>query len=117
MVTMPRMSDPASRLTISEDGEGSDDGAARTLVLAGEIDAHTAPDLAARLDELVDGAGDVTVDMAAVDFIDSSGLRVLIDAHNRTLEGERRLVLRAPSAAVSRLVEIAGLAGHFNVDS
>ena len=114
---MPRMSDPASRLAISDDGEGPADGQAGTLVLAGEIDAHTAPELAARLDVLVGGDADITVDMAAVDFIDSSGLRVLIDAHNRTAENDRRLVLRAPSAAVSRLVEIAGLAGHFNVDS
>ncbi len=108
---MPRMSDSASRLSIGQDGEG------RTLVLAGEIDAHTAPDLAARLADLPGDDGDITIDMAAVEFIDSSGLRVLIDVHNRVAEVDRRLVLRAPSATVTRLVEIAGLAGHFNVDA
>lgn len=111
MGTMPRMSDAASRLTITT----VDDG--HTLVLSGEIDAHTAPELADALAALPAGAADITIDMADVEFIDSSGLRVVIDAHNRANEAERKLVLRSPSATVARLVEIAGLAGHFNVDA
>lgn len=106
---MPPMSDASSRLTITSHDDGS------TLVLEGEIDAHTAPELAARLDVLPEGTGDVTVDMSAVDFIDSSGLRVVIDVHQRATDAGRRLVLRSPSSAVARLLEIAGLTDHLHV--
>lgn len=88
----------------------------RALVLVGEIDAHTAPELAAHLDPLPGASGDVVVDLAGVTFIDSSGLRVLVEAHHRSSESGRRLALRSPSPAVVRLLEISGLADHLDVD-
>jgi len=88
---------------------------ASTLVLEGEIDAHTAPDLVARYVELPDGDGDFVIDMAKVDFIDSSGLRVVIELHQRAEGASRRLVLRTPSQPVARLIEISGLNGHLHV--
>jgi anti-sigma B factor antagonist len=44
--------------------------------------------------------------------MDSSGLRVVIDAHQRALDAGRRLVLRHPTSAVQRLLEISGLSDH-----
>ena len=84
------------------------------LVLRGEIDSYTAPDLAARLasDPKVD-----VVDLAAVTFIDSSGLRTLIEADRSRQDAGGRIVLRAPSAPVQRLLEISGLAGHFDLSA
>jgi anti-anti-sigma factor len=85
------------------------------LSLAGEIDAHTAQALAARLEPLP-GAGDkLMIRMADVEFIDSSGLRVLIDAHRRAAAAGRELVLQQPSPAVARLLAISGLEGHLAV--
>ena len=89
---------------------------ADTLVLEGEIDAHTAPDLAARYVELPAGDGDFVIDMSKVDFMDSSGLRVIIELHQRAEQATRRLVLRTPSQPVIRLIEVSGLNGHLHVD-
>lgn len=89
---------------------------ADTLVLEGEIDAHTAPDLAARYVELPAGDGDFVIDMSKVDFMDSSGLRVIIELHQRAEQASRRLVLRTPSQPVIRLIEVSGLSGHLHVD-
>jgi anti-anti-sigma factor len=89
-------------------------GGARHLVLHGEIDAHTAPDLEARLASLGDGA-DVTVDLEQVTFIDSSGLRVLITAHTSLEAAGHRLQLPSPSAAVRRLMDITGLTEHLHL--
>ena len=89
---------------------------ADTLVLEGEIDAHTAPDLAARYVELPAGDGDFVMDMSKVDFMDSSGLRVIIELHQRAEQASRRLVLRTPSQPVIRLIEVSGLNGHLHVD-
>ena len=97
--------DPRLDLSIDSDG---------TLVLRGEIDSYTAPDLAAQL------AGEPpveTVDVAGVTFIDSSGLRALVEAHQARIVAGSRLVLRSPSAAVQRLLEISGLAGHLDVST
>lgn len=89
---------------------------ADTLVLEGEIDAHTAPDLAARYVELPAGDGDFVIDMSKVDFMDSSGLRVIIELHQRAEQASRRLVLRTPSQPVIRLIEVSGLNDHLHVD-
>ncbi|MFG0318677.1 MAG: STAS domain-containing protein [Planctomycetota bacterium JB042] len=47
------------------------------LRLSGDIDSHTAPDLAEALGS-IPADRDVELDMAGVGFIDSSGLRVLV---------------------------------------
>ena len=57
------------------------------------------------------------VDLAGVSFIDSSGLRVLVQDHQTRTEAGESLRLRAPSAAVQRLLEISGLSGYLDVAS
>jgi anti-sigma B factor antagonist len=98
------MSDAAARLDITASADG--------LELAGELDAHSAPQLAEWLAELPPGDSDVVLDIERVEFMDSSGLRVVIDVHQRALDANRRLVLRHPTSAVQRLLEISGLADH-----
>jgi anti-sigma B factor antagonist len=103
------MSDTSMRLAITSTADG--------LVLAGEIDAHTAPELARHLDPLPGDRSDVVLDVAGIEFIDSSGLRVLVEANQRAAAAERRLVIRKPSTAVTRLLEISGLMEHLSVDA
>lgn len=100
------MSDPTARLRINRDGD--------RLVVDGDIDAHTCPDLAAHLDPLT-GDGDVQVDLAGVDFMDSSGLRVIIGAHQRAAEADRKLIIERPGRAVRRILEISGLIDHLHI--
>src|ERR1041385_7772638 len=97
--TVRRMSELGSQLDISP----TDDGWA----LSGEVDAHTAPSLASALEALP--AGIVRVDMAEVSLMDSSGLRVLMEATSRARDGGGDLVVVRPSPTVTRLVEISGL--------
>jgi len=85
------------------------------LVVSGELDAHTSPQLAAALVN-VDGVNAV-VDMSAVAFVDSFGLRALIDAHQAAEAMGGRLVIRQPSPTVSRLFEISGVTEYLNVVS
>ena len=93
------------RLDVVTDVDGA-------LILTGEIDSYTAPDLAARLS--ADPPAEV-IDVAGVSFIDSSGLRILVEVHQQRLAAGSRLVLRSPSAAVQRLLEISGLSAHLDV--
>ena len=82
------------------------DGGSAVFFLEGEFDMSNASRLEHALREWVDSRSDasptVIVDLAGVDFVDSTGLRTLL-----TILGvEPRLVLRRPSPPVVRLLEI-----------
>jgi anti-sigma B factor antagonist len=85
------------------------------LAVAGEIDAHTVAPLREAL-RSEKGSGELRIEMSAVNFIDSSGLRVLLEAHRDLEQTGHRLVLVAPSRPVVRLIEVAGLAAHLHVE-
>lgn len=87
-------------------------------MVTGDIDANVAPTLteallADRTD--IDGA-DLVIDLAGVDFIDSSGLAVLIATHRRIGDLGGELVLRHPSRTVCRLLELTNLEAVFRVE-
>ena len=69
--------------------------------LVGEIDAGGTAVLIARLDPLPSIDGDIEIDLSEVDFIGSSGLRALIDAHQRAERYGRHVVMAQPSTTVS----------------
>ncbi len=80
------------------------------LSVGGEVDVATAPRLRERLLTLVnDRSYRIVVDLTAVDFIDSTGLGVLIGALKRvrTHEGDLRLVCSEPR--ILKVFEITGL--------
>lgn len=76
----------------------------------GELDVHTVVHLEDELRSVIDhGAQLVIVDAREVSFIDSSGLRAIISA-SRDLEARGgRLLVENTSAAMSRVMEIAGV--------
>ncbi|MFP5487104.1 MAG: STAS domain-containing protein [Acidimicrobiia bacterium] len=83
-----------------------------TLHVRGEIDAHSAPELGTALRTTT---GDVEIDLSGVDFVDSSGLRVLIETH-QLLEGRGDvLTLAHPSPAVLRMFELSAVDGYLNI--
>jgi anti-anti-sigma factor len=83
------------------------------IVAEGELDLVGAPALAAALPE--DGDDAVIVDMAAVGFMDSSGLRALLEARQASLEGGRSFAISRPSEAVRRVLELVDLTREFEV--
>jgi anti-sigma B factor antagonist len=85
------------------------------LRLVGEIDGASTADLSARLDPLPGLDGDIQIDLSGVGFIDSTGLRVLIDAHQRAQKCGRRVVMTRPSVPVRRLFDISGLVPYLHV--
>lgn len=101
------MVDMANRLQLNDGDDGE-------VVLTGELDVATGPLLDARLESCAD-ADTVTIDLVGVTFIDSSGLRVLIEHHQRLQDGGGELRLVRVSEPVARLLEIAGLSHHLNV--
>lgn len=92
------------------------DGQTR-LALKGEIDEHTSAALLGRLPQIAALTdGDLVLDMAMVTFIDSSGLRALLDLKRRLNAQGRRLVLRDAGGPVRRLLELAGMDGLLGLE-
>jgi anti-sigma B factor antagonist len=88
------------------------------VTVTGEIDIYTAPRFR---DELLaaieDGAAEICIDLAGIEFMDSTGLTVLISAAKRLNASGGRLVLAAPSRPVVKLLAITGLNQVFTVVS
>jgi anti-sigma B factor antagonist len=85
--------------------------AGRVVVVAiGEVDIFTAPQLDAELSRLTaDGRTDLVVDLASVDFLDSTGLSVLVKALKRVREADGRLDIVVTSDRVAKVFRITGL--------
>ncbi len=87
------------------------------LTVAGELDVATAPMLRnAFLDLLGDDLPDLVVEASGVSFADSSGLAVLLMGARRWASHERKLVLRAPSPALLRVIDLTGVRRAFEVE-
>jgi anti-sigma B factor antagonist len=81
-----------------------------TLVVPrGELDLATAPELASRLDDLRVACAYVVLDLSALEFVDSAGLRVILKAREEAERHRTGLRLRAPSEAVRRACAVAGI--------
>jgi anti-sigma B factor antagonist len=86
------------------------------LEVAGEVDVYTGPTLRDRISDLLDsGAHDLVVDLSKVDFIDSTGLGVLVGALNRAKELDGSLQLVCAQERVLKLLRITGLDQVFTV--
>jgi anti-anti-sigma factor len=86
------------------------------LVLTGELDIATAPVLDAALDQAEAGsAAQILLDLAAVPFIDSSGLRTLIRAADRAAANGGRLAIAGAGPQARRLFELSGAGGRLPI--
>jgi anti-sigma B factor antagonist len=83
------------------------------IVAEGELDLIGAPALAAALPDA--GDAPVILDLAGVGFMDSSGLRALLEARQACLDAGRRFAIARPSDAVRRVLELVDLASEFEV--
>ncbi len=86
------------------------------LVVRGEIDLSVAARFAQELEALTHTAGTpAAVDLEGVVFIDSAGVRELVKAQHRPRDRGTDLVLRNPSAACRRVLQLSGLWDEFTV--
>ena len=80
------------------------------VAVRGEVDVYTSPQLRERLDASIDaGKRRVVLDLSGTDFIDSTGIGVIVGALKR-LRGEGgELIVRSPNRAAARAFEVTGL--------
>jgi anti-anti-sigma factor len=91
---------------------GELDEGVRTISVRGELDLSTAPDLERPLEEALEsGEGSLLIDLSECEFIDSTGIALIVRAWQRLDSGEngRALVICSYNNQVLRVLEITGL--------
>ena len=80
------------------------------VVACGELDIASADDLRAVLGSPEAQAPTVILDLRQLQFIDSSGLSIVVEEHNRAkAEGFRFVVATGGAPTVERLLDLSGL--------
>ncbi len=86
------------------------------LTVSGEVDVYTAPLLRQKLVDLADsGTSRIIVDLEPVEFLDSTGLGVLVAALNRLRRQGGDVELICSQARIVRVFEITGLTRVFTI--
>jgi anti-sigma B factor antagonist len=97
-------------------GPIDDDGDRVVLILSGDIDLQTAPDLRDQIKAAAAPGAPVVIDLRDVRFVDSPGLGTLIYC-GRALEATgSKLVLRAPQGHVRDLFDLVSLHALFTIE-
>jgi anti-sigma B factor antagonist len=86
-------------------------GRAVTLVLSGELDLVSSPILEHALDRAYESDAElIVVDLRKLEFMDSTGLHLLVGAQQRAHESGRRFALIRGGEQVQRLLDLSGTA-------
>jgi anti-anti-sigma factor len=87
--------------------------------ITGEVDASNAADLTNRLRDVADREGPgLVLDLTGVEYIDSSGLRMLLNAASDFADRDQELrVVIVPDSFTATLFETTGVSGILAVDA
>jgi len=89
-------------------------GKATIIAVSGELDLASSPALQEELDRASD-SDMLIIDLRELDFMDSTGLSVLVRAHQRAEEQGRRLAMVKGPQQVQRLLSLTGVADRLTV--
>jgi anti-anti-sigma factor len=92
--------------------EAREENGTLVLYLSGELDVTNAEYVRSAVNAAMNGhAEQVIFDLADLEFMDSSGIALLISAAGQV----RDVQVRNPSAVVRRLIQLTGLAGTLRI--
>jgi anti-sigma B factor antagonist len=90
-------------------------GSETVLALSGELDIASSPVLEAELDRNAVRGRLIVVDLRRLEFIDSTGLGVLVKAHEKSRDDGYRFAVVQGTGQVQRLLRLTGLADQLPI--
>ena len=86
-------------------------GSILRIKLRGEIDHHSAVAVRSAIDDMIRSKrpAELVIDMSAVDFMDSSGLGLIMGRYNTMREIGGRTTVADPNPGSERIIRLAGL--------
>ena len=88
---------------------------ALTVALIGRLDTTTAPELEKELKASLDGVTELTFDLAALEYISSAGLRVLLSAQ-KTMNRQGTMKLTHVNETIMEIFEVTGFSDILTVE-
>jgi anti-anti-sigma factor len=85
------------------------------LRLDGELDMASAPRLQDAIDASLDATPLVVLDLQQLQFIDSTGLRVILSARARSRQRGQELAITPGSQQVQRLLSVTGVSDQLRI--
>jgi anti-sigma B factor antagonist len=87
-----------------------------TVAISGNIDTVTAPELDTKFQENLSGIKDLILDFAAVDYISSAGLRVILMANQQLEDADGTMTIKNANDDVRDVFEMTGFDSLLNLD-
>ena len=87
-----------------------------TVMISGNIDTVTAPELDSKLQENISNVKDLVLDFAAVDYISSAGLRVILMANQQMEDVDGNLTVKNVNEDVRDVFEMTGFDSLLNLE-
>ena len=87
-----------------------------TVVISGNIDTVTAPELDAQLQENLSDVKDLVLDFAAVNYISSAGLRVILVANQMMEDADGNMTVKNVNEDVRDVFEMTGFDSLLNLE-
>ena len=82
-------------------------GSNLTVALEGRLDTSTAPELESVFKNSLEGVTELTIDMAALDYLSSAGLRVLLGAQ-KTMNKQGSMKVANVNDTIMEIFEVTG---------
>lgn len=90
-------------------------GTALTLTLSGRLDTTTAPKLEAELKASLAGVEHLVLDFAALDYLSSAGLRVLLAAQ-KIMNKQGDMVVRSVNETIAEIFDVTGFCDILTIE-
>ena len=90
-------------------------GSALTLALTGRLDTTTSPQLEAELKASLAGVEHLVLDFAALDYLSSAGLRVLLGAQKQ-MNKQGDMVVRHVNETIMEIFDVTGFADILTIE-
>jgi anti-sigma B factor antagonist len=92
-----------------------DHGKVRTIVVKGDVDMDTSPELRDEIKRAMKGAEGIRLDLKGVGYIDSSGIAVMITGYRLAQRSKVTYCVQDPSPQVKAVIELSQLQSFFPI--
>lgn len=95
------------------------EGKTLTVILSGELDHHNAVKFRTKIDSLIQSKKpmNLVLDLSRIDFMDSSGLGLIMGRYHNVQEYGGKLVVRNPSEAILKICRLSGIGRFVKIET
>ena len=90
-------------------------GTELNITIAGRLDTTTAPQLEAELKQNIAGVEKLVLDFAALEYLSSAGLRVLLAAQ-KVMNKQGEMIIRNVNDTISEIFEVTGFVDILTIE-